>query len=244
MKLISFCLWGDNPKYTEGAIKNAELAKEIFPEWTCRFYVGQSVSSIVKMRLEMNDNTQIVEVPEWGNWKGMFWRFWPASEKDAEVIISRDTDCRLGHREKAAVDEWLESDKGFHIMRDHPFHAFPVLGGMWGAKRGCVSNMRELIENWNQQDKYGTDYEFFANIIMPLIQEDVLVHDEFFNGKHTPTPHALAALQGCSPSDFPTPRVGLQFVGEVYDHEDNVVSEHRAALQHFLEQSFAAKIAR
>jgi len=89
MKLISFCLWGDNPKYTEGAIKNAELAKEIFPEWTCRFYVGQSVSSIVKMRLEMNDNTQIVEVPEWGNWKGMFWRFWPASEKDAEVIISR-----------------------------------------------------------------------------------------------------------------------------------------------------------
>ena len=28
-KIISFSLWGDNPVYTQGAIRNAELAKEI-----------------------------------------------------------------------------------------------------------------------------------------------------------------------------------------------------------------------
>ena len=59
MKIISFCLWGDNPKYTEGAIKNAQLASEIYPGWKCRFYVGQSVPSIVLMRLEMNENTEV-----------------------------------------------------------------------------------------------------------------------------------------------------------------------------------------
>ena len=41
-KIISFCLWGDNPKYTIGAIENAKLAKTIYPDWTCRFYVGTS----------------------------------------------------------------------------------------------------------------------------------------------------------------------------------------------------------
>ncbi len=32
-KVISFSLWGDNPKYTIGAIKNAELSKTIYPDW-------------------------------------------------------------------------------------------------------------------------------------------------------------------------------------------------------------------
>ncbi len=234
MKLISYCLWGDTPKYTEGAIKNAELAPTVYPGWTSRFYVGQSVSSIVKMRLEMCENTQVVEMQEWGNWKSMYWRFFPAGEDDVEVVISRDTDCRLSEREKHAVDEWLDSDKGFHIMRDHPYHAFPVLGGMWGAKRGCLPNMKSLIENWNQQDKYGTDYEFFANVVMPLIHGNVMVHDEFFNGKNTATPHALAALQGCEAQDFPTKRRELEFVGEVFDQNDNNVPEHSAVLENYL----------
>lgn len=236
MKLISFCLWGDNPKYTEGAIKNAQLAPEIYPGWKCRFYVGQSVPSIVLMRLEMNENTEVVRMPEWGNWKSMYWRFYPAAEEDVEVMISRDTDCRLNVREKEAVDEWLKSDRGFHIMRDHPYHAFPVLGGMWGAKRNCLPNMKELIEGWAQKDAYGTDYEFFANVVMPLIQEDIFVHDEFFNGRRNPTPHPLAALQGCESHDFPLPRAGLEFVGEVYDHEDNTVPEHTTVLKNYLKE--------
>ncbi len=229
MKLISFCLWGDDPKYTEGAIRNAELAKEIYPGWSCRFYVGQSVSSIVKMRLEMNENTEVVTMPDWGDWRGMFWRFFPASEDNVEVVISRDTDCRLNIREREAVDEWLQSDKGFHIMRDHPFHGFPVLGGMWGAKHGCVPHMKRLIEEWDQQDAYGTDYDFFANVIMPLIQDDIMVHDEFFRKDHP-----LVGFQGCTPLDFPTTRQGMHFVGEVYDHQEQVVVEHARALEKFL----------
>ena len=36
-KVISFSLWGDNPKYTIGAIKNAELIDTIYPGWIGRF---------------------------------------------------------------------------------------------------------------------------------------------------------------------------------------------------------------
>ena len=42
-KVVSFCLWGKNPKYTIGAIKNAQLCVGIYPKWERRFYVADSV---------------------------------------------------------------------------------------------------------------------------------------------------------------------------------------------------------
>jgi len=215
MKLITFSLWGQDPKYLTGAIKNAELASEIYPGWICRFYVGKSVPATIISKLSTFPHVQIVTKNAWGDWKGMYWRFEPASEEDVEVMISRDTDSRLNHREKAAVDEWLESDKGFHIMRDHPFHKFPVLGGMWGVKKDVVPNMVDMIKEFGGTDEYGTDYAFFAKKVLPSIHRDqVLIHDEFFGGEK-----------------FPTPRVDFGFVGQVYDANDNTVEEHVRALK-------------
>jgi hypothetical protein len=42
-KVISFSLWGDNPKYCVGAVRNAEIAPVHYPDWVCRFHVGKSV---------------------------------------------------------------------------------------------------------------------------------------------------------------------------------------------------------
>lgn len=217
MKLITFSLWGIDPKYLIGAIENARLAALIYPGWTCRFYVGQSVPFPILYELNLLDNVQIVEKPALGDWRGMFWRFEPAGEKDVEVMISRDTDSRLNSREKAAVDEWIASDKGFHIMRDHPHHKFPVLGGMWGAKKGVLPDIKELIGEFAQEDKYGTDYEFFAQAVIPRIANNVMVHDEFFDGQ-----------------PFPLKREGLEFVGEVFDEYNNTVPSHTAALKEAL----------
>ena len=43
MRLITFSLFGDKPLYCVGAVENARLAKEIFPDWTARFYVAKDV---------------------------------------------------------------------------------------------------------------------------------------------------------------------------------------------------------
>ena len=40
--VISYCLWGDNQFYVDGAIFNVQLAKKFYPEWVCRFYVEES----------------------------------------------------------------------------------------------------------------------------------------------------------------------------------------------------------
>jgi len=219
VKLITFSLWGENFKYLIGALRNAQLAKTIYPDWKCRFYVAKCVPSSFISELQSNENVEVVERDERGDWKGMFWRFEPASDPGIKVMISRDTDSRLNMREKKAVDAWLASEKGFHIMRDHPYHRFPVLGGMWGIKSGVIPNMKEMINQFAQEDKYGTDYIFFSQVIMPLIKDDVMVHDEFFGGE-----------------PFPTPRENNEFVGQVFDENENTVVEHVEILTNYLEK--------
>lgn len=200
-------MWGTNPKYTIGAVRNAELAKTVYPDWICRFYVGQSVPSEIVEKLESFDNTEVVKMEEGGNWTAMMWRFLPASENDVEVMLSRDCDSRLNYREKAAVDEWLSSDKGFHIMRDHPYHGTQILGGMWGAKKGVVPNMKEFIERFPKGEFYQIDQIFLAQIVYPMVRYNSIVHDEF----HKYDNHR---------KNFPTERINKEFVGDVFDHND------------------------
>lgn len=218
-KIISFSLWGDNPKYTVGAIKNAELAKSIYPDWKCRFYCANDIPNSILFNLEIYDNVEIIKMNNSGNWKSMFWRFMPASEEDVDVLICRDTDSRLNLREKSAVEEWLSSDKGFHIMRDHPAHGFPILGGMWGSKKGAVPNMKDLINSFPQQDLYGTDYQFFASIGNE-IRGNILVHDEFFRRGPDSRSQMLINFQGTEPKDFPIKRVGTEYVGKPFNSDD------------------------
>jgi len=207
-KLITFSLWGDNPKYTIGAIRNAELGKKIYPGWICRYYIGESVPDEIIDTLESFDNTEIIRMYEGGNWSGMFWRFYPAGEEDVEVMVSRDTDSRLNDREKSAVDEWLESDKGFHIMRDHPGHGTEILGGMWGVKGGVLPNIKEQINNYRKGEFWQVDQNFLKQMIYPKIKDNVIVHDEFHNYETFKKP-------------FPLERQNKEFVGDVFDENDN-----------------------
>jgi hypothetical protein len=205
-KIISFSLWGDNPIYTIGAIKNADLAKEIYPDWTCRFYVGKSVPIEIIDSLIKRDNTEVFVMNKGGDWTGMFWRFYPASEADVDVMVSRDTDSRLSLREKAAVEEWLSSDKDFHIMRDHPYHTTEILGGMWGVRGDLLSNMRQAILDYTKGDFWQVDQNFLKEQIYPVIVNHACVHDEFFEEK-----------------PFPTSRELKRFVGQAFDANDTLL---------------------
>lgn len=218
-RIISFSLWGQNLKYLVGAVRNADLAKEIYPGWICRFFIGASVPSGFVTQLKEKDNTEIVMMPDWGDWKALFWRFSPASDPDTEIMISRDTDSRLSWREKEAVEEWIKSEKGFHIMRDHPYHRFLVLGGMWGVRAGTLENIEKLIKNFQVVDEYGTDYQFWQKVgLHDIAKDDIMVHDEFFSDN----------------KPFPSPRRGLDFVGKVFDENEDTVDAHEQILKDYI----------
>jgi hypothetical protein len=202
MKVISFSLWGNNPKYTIGAIKNAELIQYIYPGWVARFYIGSDVNRDIIKKLSDIPNIEIILKKDNNDWTGMFWRF-EALCDDIEHLIFRDTDSRLNLREKSAVDAWLKSNKTFHIMRDHPFHRFPMLGGMWGVKKNQY-NLCELLAGWQRDNSYGADYTFLHKKIFPIAINDSIIHDPFFIN-----------------SPFPVERIGTEFVGDVFDEYDN-----------------------
>lgn len=226
--LISFCLWGNEPIYTIGAIRNADLAKEIYPGWRCRFYVGTSTPSKIVDELRLRTNTEVIIMDSPGDWTSMFWRFYPAGEPEIDVMLSRDTDSRLSLREKMAVEEWLKSDKGFHIMRDFPAHQHKILGGMWGAKKGAVSNMNGLISDYilknSAVNKKGIDQDFLREYVYPLIKDNCLIHDEFF--EHKP---------------FPSKRKGYEFVGQVFNEHDMPNQRNIAELKYYLSAGYKFK---
>jgi len=156
-KIISYSLWGDLPLYTVGAISNAKLAKEIYPGWICRFYIhAPSVPSWVVDELKKQNNVEIVFYNNNVGWAGMLYRFYPATENDVEVMLSRDTDSRLTLREKACVDEWLRSTKNLHVIRDTCVHQSQMMGGLWGTRNGYLKWIKPYIDNFLNQFNDGT----------------------------------------------------------------------------------------
>jgi hypothetical protein len=201
MKIISFSIWGDNPKYTLGAIRNAELTPIIYPGWISRFYCGSSVPKTIIDELKSLPHIQVIEMEEAGNWTSMCWRFYPASEEDVEFMISRDSDSRIDFREKAAVDEWISSGKSLHIMRDHKEHTSLIMGGMWGIKGNAIQDIKKLIEDYHKGDFWQVDQNFLNSMIYPKLKDDAFIHDEFHNYERFK-------------NRFPTERHGSDFVGQ------------------------------
>ena len=204
-KIISFSLWGENPKYTVGALRNAELAATIYRDWICRFYCGKSVPENITLQLKSHKNVEVVDMDEQGDWTGMFWRFYAC--EDSDVMISRDTDSRLSFREKNAVDEWLESNKDFHIMRDHPYHTTEILGGMWGCRNGILRDIKKLIEDYHKGDFWQVDQNFLREKIYPLVVNQSIIHDSYLK-------------YNTDSKKFPTERINKEFVGDVFDEND------------------------
>ncbi|MDX2171357.1 MAG: hypothetical protein SF182_30095 [Deltaproteobacteria bacterium] len=216
MRIISFCLWGDAPRYTLGALRNAELAGRIYPGWRCRFHVASSVRREIVAGLR-DRGAEVVLRPEPGDNRAMLWRALPLLDPTVDAMIARDADSRLGLRERQAVDEWLASGRSFHIMRDHPLHATAILGGMWGARAGAIPGLAELLEQHGNEDRYGADQRFLAQHVYPLVRADAWVHDEFL-------------LHGFDAHPFPRPRRGHEFVGEVIDENEQGSADSRRAL--------------
>ena len=219
MKVISFSLYGDNPKYTIGAIKNSELKETFFPGWEMRVYHNDSVPNYVLEQLEANNVVLVNTGVEQGVCNAM-WRFAPASEK-VECFISRDCDSRLFERDAVAVQEWLDSGKCFHIIRDHPGgHAWEISAGMWGA-RGCfVENIQEKMNDYIQTSSWVTDravdQRFLQEIIYPRAVESLFLHDEYFNYEGIGTP----IKRDRKLDDF-------AFIEEPFDENDNQLANHR-----------------
>ena len=202
-KIISYCLWGNLPLYTVGAISNAKQAKEIYPGWICRFYIHQpSVPAWVVEELQKQDSVEIVFYTDDVGWGGMLYRFYPATEDDVEVMLSRDTDSRLSIREKACVDDWLNnsSQKKVHTIRDACVHQSQMMGGLWGVRDGYLNWIKPHINKLlyalrNGEGRKGLDQDFLNRVVylyaVGVIDKETLLEIDP-SSKRRPRPNMLS----------------------------------------------------
>lgn len=195
-KVCSFSLWGSNPTYCIGAIKNAESIKEIFPDFECWIYIHlETVPQHTIDQLKIMSNVKIIyKSGDLNIIKPMMWRFEAIDDPEVEVMMSRDTDTRLWDREILAVNEWLQSDKIFHIMRDHPHHGDHILGGMFGTKKiPEIPSWTQVMNTFIQQGNRQYDQTFLKEYIYPLVKDKSLIHASFhkweINAKPFPIPY-------------------------------------------------------
>ena len=207
--IVAYSLWGDHPMYWVGALRNIELVNKFYPGFISRFYIDRSSKPELINKIK-GDNGEVVLVESKDSFHGMFWRFWASEDPEVDIFISRDCDSRISERESNAVNEWINSDKDFHIMRDHPYHTVPILGGMWGCRNGLMRKIGiiKMIESWNQFQRKGIDQDFLGRFVYPLIINNCMEHSEFnlnFGGEVRP---------------FQKKRNNYEFVGDVFDEND------------------------
>lgn len=211
MKAISFSLYGPDPKYTVGAIRNSELAPIVFPGWKMIVYVGHDVNRATRATLESKGAIVRDAIP---GIPGMLWRFMVNDDPQIERYLIRDTDSRLLPREKRAVDAWVASGKKFHVIRDHPYHRQLIMGGLWGAVHRALPNMGQMIADYHAHTAptmaWGHDQKFLANSIWPLVKNECLQHDSCTRAHY---PGSVPFPDGLRMGDW-------RFCGEIFDAND------------------------
>jgi len=178
VNIISFALFGTNPAYRDGLLQNVKAARHTFPGWHVLVYCDR-VNFDALHTLALPNTTLLLQKERSEGVEGMIWRFLAAAHPDADAVIFRDTDSILTHREKRAVDEWLASDKDVHLIRDHPMHISPVMGGMFGVRGASRGLLATLIDQGLKTGKlvnYGDDQRFLSSQFYPRIKRQALVH--------------------------------------------------------------------
>ena len=102
--IVSMSLWGSDPRYTVGAVRNAELIKQFLPGWKLRVYVelpsespkfGPVPKDILNKLRELGADLNYMD-PTDTRVPPMMWRFLVADDLSVDRFIVRDTDSRPG----------------------------------------------------------------------------------------------------------------------------------------------------
>lgn len=187
-KIISFCLYGSKATYILGMKENIFLAKKHFDNWTVRIYYNDTVPEKYINEYK-NLGAECILCENKGknkmNWEGMFWRWYPLDDENVECWISRDADSRLSEREYKLVEEWLNSGKTLHSIRDHRCHMHCIMGGMFGINNKLFHSkykfkrIEKILEDGYKKYKerpYNVDQEFLNDELWNILKDDYIAH--------------------------------------------------------------------
>lgn len=180
--VISFSLWGSAPFYAYGAMINLVLSRSVYPGWTCRFYVGADVPRACVAYLHDN-GADVRNIEDEYPGVGLFQRFLVMNDRTVGRFLVRDCDARLSAAEAVHVQEWIDSGRPFHVMRDHVMHNELMIGCLWAGRTDCGIDIVDLMRRYftaGPNAKYGQDQRMLGLTLWPLIRSRCLVHDKYY----------------------------------------------------------------
>lgn len=174
MDIISFSLYGDNPKYCQGMIQNAILAKYVFPLFQVRVYFNDTVPAEILQHLQALD-CQLVDMTDHPLASArMFWRLLPMEDPGVNIFLARDADSRLSLRDRKLFDLWhSQHPSGFYTIHDHPYHVQLISGGLFGGYSRPLLGALEQVKTFPSVSNYGDDEAFLGEIVYPLIRDEL-----------------------------------------------------------------------
>ena len=177
--IIAFTLFNWNPKYYVGAEKNIQQAKEMLPDWEVRIYYHEDM--ILEGAVEklsnlgatlINVKDMVVTVNYSVHDYPYFWRFFAFFENTRTIV--RDLDSRLSNREVTYINKWIESNKDYFIIRDHPWHS-AVPSGLYGIRTQINSFKDHFINFIDNRDiiKWGDDQEILEMYMKDIDKDNI-----------------------------------------------------------------------
>jgi tetratricopeptide (TPR) repeat protein len=184
--VISYALWGDDPRYFAPLLENLRIRNHLFPAWTMRVYLDGSVPENYRLQLQQRGaQIHFREQPQGEPpARKLLWRFEVIADPAVKRFLVRDADSLLSVKERVAVDAWTASTKYFHVIRDFYTHTDLVLAGLWGGVSGILPPPQTLLANfkpWRVENDH-VDQDLLTATAWPTIRRSCLIHDSVFTG--------------------------------------------------------------
>lgn len=212
IKVFSFTLYGDLDRYCKGMVCNVEEIEKRFPDFEIWIHTGDSIPDTIINELSKHPSVKLLPTGEIGMINKIY-RYLPIDDPNVEIMIVRDADSRVYERDEQSIREFMKSEKKFQIIRDHRVHAIPILGGLFGVKKGCLEMpMMALFSIFFERDVkredfcYDDDQKFLKNWVYPRIIHNALIQDEYDHVFEPPDMHVKISA----------PRVFPDFLGQIY----------------------------
>jgi len=192
---ISYSLYGSGEMYIKGALNNAKFVPIIYPGATMVVYHDASVPGTALEALRAL-NVRLIDCSEL-NMHGhtrMLWRFLSLEKGNENTyMLSRDCDSKPNVRERWCYDHWRENSPNdiLFTIRDSSSHdCVPVMGGMFGARKG-FKRLLPLIQGYTTNAGCGIDQTWLERILIPFVGDHYVT---YYGGTSQPPGHVDAKV--------------------------------------------------
>jgi hypothetical protein len=216
---ISFCVYGTHVKYLKGLEENLKVINEKLPNYRVYIYMGNDVPDEYYHIYSSYKNVTIMKIDKNGTVGAelmMYRSFTLDYYSDVYISFSRDIDSLINDRDIWTMNEFIQSDKLFHVVRDHYWHKMRIMGGTFGMKRNNIISIKKEYWSWKENSNiedltYATDEKFLQEKVYDIIKNCVLIHSNIvgYLGEH---------IHGITKNLLDE----YDFIGNVVDYDENM----------------------